>query len=468
MEFLNRKEEMRRLDGVWQSSDGGLVVIWGRRRVGKTRLLIEWVRKHNGMYWVADESSGSVQRRYFSQALEVHFPGFSDVEYPDWDVLLKRLTNEARQKKWRGPLVLDEFLYLVAAAPELPSIFQRWIDHDAKEQKLTVVLSGSSQSMMAGLVLDHNAPLYGRAKELFKINPLPIGYIREGLKIESYRKMVEAYTLWGGIPRYWELASSYKGDILSSACDLVLDPLGPLHQEPYRLLLEEAPSAISLRPILDVIGMGCHRLSEIARRLGQPVTSLSRPMHRLEDLGLIVREVPFGESEKSGKRCLYKIRDPFFRFWFKVVAPRRGIFADASEELRSEIFNAQFPFLVSQTWEELCLGYVSKARNLGRFHGWMPARRYWKGKGAEWDIVSESIDKSDILLGEVKWGEKYITEIYLQRVLEELQSKGVPDIEMQKDARIKYCIFVPELPDNEIDLGENVFLVDAEMVVNAM
>lgn len=468
MEFLNRKEEMSRLNSVSNSSDGGLIVIWGRRRVGKTRLLIEWIKKNNGIYWVADESSGPIQRQYFSQALETHFPGFSDVEYPNWDVLLKRLSNEAKQRNWKGPLVLDEFPYLVSTAPELPSIFQRWIDHDAKTQKLTVVLSGSSQTMMQGLVLDHNAPLYGRAKELFKLNPLPIGYIGEGLEIESHKKMMKAYTLWGGIPRYWELASPYKNDILKSACKLVLDPLGPLHQEPHRLLLEESPSAISLRPILDVIGMGVHRLSEIAGRLNQPATSLVRPIHRLEDLGLITRETPFGESEKSSKRTLYKIKDPFFRFWFKVVAPRRGILADASEELRSQIFKEQFPFLISQAWEEICLSVISKAKNLAGVNQWMPAKRYWQGKGPEWDIVSQSMDKQHILLGEAKWIEGPITEKYIQSTIGALQSKGIPGIEIKPKSTVKYCIFVPELPDKDINLGENVFLIDASMVIKAL
>lgn len=468
MEFLNRKDEMSRLNNVYDSPDGGLIVIWGRRRVGKTRLLIEWIKKTNGIYWVADESSGPIQRQYFSQALETHFPGFSDVEYPNWDVLLKRLSNEAKQKNWRGPLVLDEFPYLVSTAPELPSIFQRWIDHDAKFLKLTIVLSGSSQSMMQGLVLYHNAPLYGRAKELFKLNPLPIGYIGEALEIESPRKMMEAYTLWGGIPRYWELASPYKKDILKSASKLVLDPLGPLHQEPQRLLLEENPSAVSLRPILDIIGMGVHRLSEIAARLNQPATSLVRPIHRLEDLGLITREIPFGESEKSSKRTLYKIRDPFFRFWFKVVAPRRGILADASEDLRNQIFKEQFPFLISQTWEEICLNVISKAKNLAGIPQWMPASRFWQGNGPEWDIVSQSMDKQHLLLGEAKWIEGPITEKYIQSIVGALQAKGAPNLKIKSSNTIKYSIFVPELPNKKLHLGENVFLIDASTVINAL
>ena len=162
MEFLDRKKEMDRLNKSLKFNEGNLIVIWGRRRIGKTRLLIEWIQKNNGLYWTADESSSAVQRNYFAQNLNTLFPGFSDVEYPNWDALLRRIASEAKTKKWRGPLVIDELPYLVNAAKELPSILQRWIDHEAKAAGLTVVLSGSSQSMMQGLVTDYNAPLYGR------------------------------------------------------------------------------------------------------------------------------------------------------------------------------------------------------------------------------------------------------------------------------------------------------------------
>lgn len=459
---------MERLDDCYQSSDGGLIVIWGRRRIGKTRLLIEWIKKHNGLYWVADESSPEIQRKFFSQALEEQFPGFSEVEYSNWDILLKRLTQEAIQKSWRGPLIIDEFPYLVSAAKELPSIFQRWIDHEAKSGRLIVVLSGSSQSMMQGMVLDHNAPLYGRAKELFKLNPLPVGYIGEALDIQSVRRQIEAYGFWGGIPRYWELASPYKGDIVKSVCKLVLNPLGPLHQEPYSLLLEEVPSAISLRPILDIIGMGAHRLTEIASRLNQPVTSLSRPINRLQELGFVMREIPFGESEKSSKKALYKIKDPFFRFWFRVVASRRGMLADSNDELREQIVNEQMPFIVSQIWEELCLQGVSKIKNLAGINHWMPAKRFWKGNGPEWDIVSQSVDKKALLLGEAKWIEGPVTEKFIQEVIANLLQKGIPDLQINEGSEIKYCIFVPELPDKKVNYRSNIFLIDAGMIIESM
>lgn len=152
------------MTAVLQHPEGGLLVLWGRRRVGKTRLLLEWVKQHGGSYFVADASTPALQRRYFAESVARRLPGFADVDYRDWRSLLARLATEAKHVRFRGPVVLDELPYLVAASPELPSVLQQWLDHDAREAGLVVALAGSSQRMMQGLVLDAGAPLYGRAR----------------------------------------------------------------------------------------------------------------------------------------------------------------------------------------------------------------------------------------------------------------------------------------------------------------
>lgn len=326
MQFINRQQEMRRLDRLVSLKGGAVAVVWGRRRLGKTRLLLEWTQKHGGIYFTADESTPSVQRKYFALALDEIFPGFSDVEYPDWSILLKRLAKSALEIKWRGPLIIDELPYLVVESPELPSVMQRFIDHEAREAGLIIALCGSSQRMMQGIVLDASAPLYGRAQELIKLAPISVAYLGEALEIADARSIIEYYSIWGGIPRYWELLVNCEGTFFEKIDQLVLDPMGPLNDEPHRLLLEEDPPAINLRPILDAIGLGATRLSEIGTKIGQPATSLGRPIQRLIALDLIERELPFGVNEQHSKRTLYKIKDPFVRFWFEVVAPRRSFF----------------------------------------------------------------------------------------------------------------------------------------------
>jgi AAA+ ATPase superfamily predicted ATPase len=160
---------------------------------------------------------------------------------------------------------------------------------------------------------------------------------------------------------------------------LVLDPKGPLHREPDRLLLEEVPSALEVRPVLDAIGGGSHRVSEIAGRLGRPATSLSRPLERLLELGLAAREVPFGESPKASRRSLYRIADPFTRLWFRVVAPHRAQLVSSARRVRLSVLDRCWNSLAAQAWEELCrhrLPWLSHAE-LGAPGTWQTGDRWW-------------------------------------------------------------------------------------------
>jgi AAA+ ATPase superfamily predicted ATPase len=470
MDFLDREEELGRLERLMHT--GGLAVVWGRRRIGKTRLLLEWSRRHEGLYTVADQSSAPIQRRYFAVSLATRFPGFDQVEYPDWRSLLGRISSEAMHQRWRGPLIVDEFPYLAATSPELPSIIQVWMDHEAKEAGLAVALAGSSQRMMQGLVMGATEPLYGRAKEAFHLKPLPAGYLPEALGLSTAKDAILAYAAWGGVPRYWELMSE-SGLSLDRAVDhLVLNPLGPLHEEPERLLLEELPPAVALRPILDAIGLGAHRVSEIAARVGEPATSMSRPLQRLMELGLIQRETPFGTPSSAAKRSLYKIADPFCRMWFRVVAQNRGVLADASAQARQKFWGEAKSALVSVAWEELCRQWVTLgAVNHPAFHEaghWEPALRFWHGKGPEWDVVSQSLDRQCVLLGEAKWSERPVDLSKLRTLAKTLLTKGTPSVKGLRDKSLLHVLFVPAVANVTNAEVSGVHLVTGEQVLNEM
>ena len=404
MRFLDRGEELRRLDGVL-GEPGAFAVIWGRRRVGKTRLLVEWSRRHDGLYAAADRSVPAVQRRYLATAVARRFPGFDDVEYPDWRSFLLRLAAESGGSAWPGPFVLDELPYLIAADPTLTGVLQTWID--GAPGRPTVVVSGSSQRMMHGAVLDAAAPLYGRAREAFAVRPLKPGYLAELVPGADPRDLVALYALWGGMPRYWELAERFGRDVDRAVDTLVLDPAGPLHMEPDRLLMEEVPPATALRPLLDVIGAGAHRVSEIAGRLGRPAPSLARPLAALGEMGLVRRETPFGSDPRGGRRSLYRIDDPFLRLWFRVVAPNRTALAEAPPETRLEYWRRHRPRLEALAWEELCRMAVPFLHRtdcpLGALGPWEPAQRYWRGNDPEHDVVARSVDGRRVLVGEAKW-----------------------------------------------------------------
>ena len=458
MRFIDRQDEMGRLDATLRRT-GAFAVLWGRRRVGKSRLLTEWCRRQQGLYTVADQSASSVQRRYLAAAVDERFPGFADVEYPDWRSLLMRLADEASRTHWPGPFVVDELPYLIAADPSVPGVLQNWLDRP--DHHLCVVVSGSSLHMMHGAILDAGAPLYGRAHEAFAVRPLKPGFLREAVSFDRPRGLVSAYALWGGMPRYWELAEPFGADLDAAVDSLVLDPSGPLHGEPDRLLLEEVPPATALRPLLDTIGAGAHRISEIAGRLGRPASSLSKPLASLIEMGFVRRETPFGADPKSGKRSLYRIDDPFMRLWFRVVAPHRAALANAPRETRLRYWHRHRPSLESHAWEELCRMAVpllhragSPLADLGPFE---PAQRYWRGNAPEYDVVAHSIDGRRLLLGEARWPSAAGAVSRMGR------RRQAVDIPGATSSEIVHVRFVPDARETETSAG--VLTVDAGTVM---
>ena len=405
-----------------------------------------------------------MQRRYLAAAVAERFPGFADVEYPDWRSFLMRLSDEASRTDWRGPLVVDELPYLLAAEPNMAGVLQNWIDRPGR--RLPVVVSGSSLHMMHGAILDAGAPLYGRAAETFTVRPLKPAYLAEVFASDHDRDLVSMYALWGGMPRYWELAEPFGSDLDAAVDALVLDPAGPLHAEPDRLLLEETPPATALRPLLDTIGTGAHRVSEIAGRLGRPASSLSRPLASLIEMGFVRREIPFGSSPKSGKRSLYRIDDPFMRFWFRVVAPHRAALAEAPRETRLRFWHRYRPGLEAYAWEELCRMVVPLLHRsegpIARFGPFEPAQRYWHGNAPEYDVVARSLDGRRILVGEAKWPAKGVAPAGW----EVGRRAGRGSLPGAADVEVVHALFVPDATGVRADSG--VEIVDAKTVMTTL
>lgn len=466
MKFLNRKAELERLHGLTRRDDGGLAVVLGRRRLGKTRLLLEWAARHKAVYSVADESAPALQRRYLAEAVAARLPGFDQVEYPDWARLLARLARDARVAGWRGPFIIDELPYLVAASPELPSVLQRWLDHEARQARLVVALAGSSQRMMHGIVLSADAPLYGRAREIIDVRPLYPALARQAFGFRDASSLVAAHAAWGGVPRYWELAVGAADTVEEQLERLVLDPLGPLHREPDRLLVEDVPSAAEVRPVLDAIGAGAHRVSEIAARIGKPATALSRPLERLTSLGLVTREVPFGEPPRGSKRSLYQIQDPFFRLWFRVVAPHRALLASGTPRTRRALLERHWPGLLAAAWEELCralLPALSRRSPLAAAGSWLPPGRWWHGAAPEWDVVAESADGRRVLAGEAKWSKSPFDAGDLERECRALAAKPLPRLPAKfAKHEIERVLFIPHVAGRAARRRHGVHVVSGD------
>ncbi len=389
-------DEQRRLGRFMAAGDSRLAVLYGRRRCGKSTLA-QRMCAAGDVYALVDKREAALQIQALASEIARVVPEFDAARYPSWDALFTSM--EARVE--RANLVLDEFPYLAASAPELPSVIQRHLDRPGP-RRLRLVLCGSSQRMMRGLVLDRSAPLYGRAQEILRLTPLRPGWISEALGVQG-AAAVEAWAVWGGVPRYWELAQHYPS-LREAVRDLVLHRHGVLHDEPQRLLLDDMRSATQASTLLALVGAGCNRLSEIAARMGKPAGALTRPLANLIDLGYLRKEVPFGEDERASKRTIYRIDDPLVAFWFRFVQPARTLLQrDLLEPVEAGL-RAALPQHCAGAWEVLARESVPHLRIGGI--GWGVASRWW-GNGREgpleFDVVAESLDGDSVLVGEAKW-----------------------------------------------------------------
>lgn len=401
MKFVDRIDETARLKNALDKEKSSLVVIYGRRRLGKSTL-IKKVLSDNDVYFLADRSEEQHQRAMLAKVIAQLLPDFDKLEYPDWESLFRAVNYRADK---HFTICLDEFPYLVEQSSELPSVLQRIVDE--KQLKYNLVLCGSSQNMMYGLFLDSTAPLYGRADEIMRFAPIPLPYIQEALGLDA-TNAIEEYAVWGGVPRYWELREN-RNSLDNALWYNIFSVNGILYEEPVRLFQDDVKDIVKTSTIMSYIGTGANRLSEIAARCNEPATNLSRPLKKLIDLGFIEKDVPFGIDEKNAKKSLYKIADPFMAFYYRFVIPNLS-FIELDRHLPIEqTLTAHFQEYVSMQWEKLCRDAVTGNPVNGVVYG--KAKRWWgsvlnenkKPEQIEFDVMAESLDKKYLLVGECKW-----------------------------------------------------------------
>ena len=421
MEFLDRVDERRRLLRFVQDAEGGVACIYGRRRIGKSRLLDEVLGGlRNVISYCADRSEAALQRARMAEDVSRSLTGFADVLYSDWRTFFERWQREAP----RGSvLVIDELPYLVERSPELPSVLQKIADNLRKTgQKL--VLCGSSQRMMQGLVLDQSEPLYGRCRVILKLAPIGYAWLRKAFPKSSAFERLEHYAVWGGVPRYWEVCQGEK-DLWETVRDEVFSPNGLFHEEPNFVLKDDLEGAAQAASVLSLIGQGAERPAEMAGRLQVPQTALARPLKRLQELGLVRRDVPFGTDVKGGKKSLYKLSDPFLNFWYTFALPQYSNPQFLRSAADREAIEKPFRVFLGLAWEELVRATLREKPLPGSSLRWRNVGRWW-GAGLnrqplEVDVVAESSDGKTLLVGEAKLK---LTKLEAEHALSELEAKA--------------------------------------------
>ena len=452
MKFVDRIDEAARLKDALAREKSSLVVMYGRRRLGKSTL-IKRVLSDNDVYFLADRSESQYQRTLLAKVIAQVFPDFDKLAYPDWESMF-RAVNYRTDKRFT--ICLDEFPYLVEQSPELPSVLQKLVDE--KQLKYNLVLCGSSQNMMYGLFLDSTAPLYGRADEIMRLAPIRLPYIQEALSLDAMNA-IEEYSVWGGVPRYWELREN-KSSLDDALWHNILSVNGTLYEEPVKLFQDDVKDIVKTSTIMSYIGSGANRLSEIAARCNEPATNLSRPLKKLIDLGFLEKDVPFGIDEKNAKKSLYKIADPFMAFYYQFVVPNRSFIELGRRLPLEQALAAHFSEYVSMNWEKLCRDAVTGNIVNGTVYG--KAKRWWgsvfnedkKPEQVEFDVMAESLDKKYLLVGECKWTNQ---ENGKQLTAELLRKANL--LPFAKNYTIIPVLFLKNAPKDDVEnamLPENV------------
>lgn len=428
MEFINREYELSFLSEAYNKEGSQFIVLYGKRRVGKTTLVKEFAEKIPHVYFLADKTSEKDQLRALSEKVGILFEDefLTSRGFGSWNDVFKYLKG-----KGKVVIIIDEFPFLIESNQAIPSLFQKGWDEELKESGIFLVLLGSSIGMMETEVLSYRSPLFGRRTGQMLISPLDFWHARKFFPDKKLSEFMYIFSMLGGTPAYL-LQFDPDLDLWANIRKHILVPEAYLFNEPEFILREELREPRNYFAILRAISMGKSRSGEIINETGFEKNIVGKYLSVLTDLKIVRREVPVTEksSEKS-KKGLYRIDDNFFRFWFSFVFPNKSFIEE--RELDYLIENKMRPRLdnfTSQTFEDVCRSYVKKGLlNDLKFN---QVGRWWS-KDSEIDLVGLNEDENMILFGEVKWS---VNKVGID-ILEDLRKKA-SHVDWGKKTRKEY------------------------------
>ncbi|MCF0261289.1 MAG: ATP-binding protein, partial [Sphaerochaetaceae bacterium] len=323
-QIIDRESELETLETQYKNKGSSLVIIYGRRRVGKTTLIAEFIKNKKALFFLASQENINQNKEAFKEKVAdfTNNPLLKETSAPSWDALFKAIIQTNHQTK--PIIVIDEFQYLGLSDHSFPSVFQRIWEENLKNQEIMVIFCGSLVSMMKAQTLNYSSPLYGRRTAQICLKQIPFKYYNQFYPNKTEKELIEMYSITGGVPKYIEMFSSGQ-DIYSTIKNNILNPTSYLYEEPKFLLQQEVSEIGSYFSLIKTIAAGNSKLSAIATVMGVKATDLTKYLRTLIDLEIIEREVPITEQnpEKS-KKGLYKIKDNYIKFWFSFVYQNLG------------------------------------------------------------------------------------------------------------------------------------------------
>ena len=460
--FVNRTKELERLEKQYKSNTSSLVIVYGRRRVGKTALITEFLKRHKDtLYFLATEESEMQNLNAFKlQVAEYTKNELLKSASVDWLTVFKTLVNYKTETK--KIIVIDEFQYIGKANAAFPSIMQKVWDTLLSNENIMLILCGSLISLMKSQTLDYGSPLYGRRTAQIKLKQIAFKHYGEFYDNMTAEELIPFYAVTGGVPKYIEVFRGYN-DVYEAIRENVLNEQSFLYEEPYFLLQREVTEIGSYFSLIKTIAMGNRKLSEIASSLDMKATSLTKYLKVLTDLDLIEREVPATEvsSEKS-KSGLYRITDNYIAFWFKYIYPYRSYLEKGEDEyVMAKIKEGFIQNFASFVYEDVCREKMWELSAQGKTLSFEKIGRYWGSKAGEIDIVAVGNEEKNLVLGECKYTKK---EKGLE-LLHTLQEKTPAIMALTGVKNVQYIIFstagfTKGLRD-EAKKNANVVLVDS-------
>lgn len=466
MAFIDRERELGHLNDEYRKPGAKFVVIYGRRRVGKTTLIEEFLKsKRDVVYYTADQQLEQQQIEDFKrQVLSYNKDEFMEkTRFEDWDQFFSYLSSKVVPTAGRLVLAIDEVTYIIKNNPAFPSILQKYWDKYLSKTEVFLLISGSLVGLMLKDVLSYGSPLYGRRTSQMQIEPFDLKTSSEFLKGYSIEDKIAVYSLVGGVAKYLVLASEEKS-VNALVKNKFLEKEGFFYQEGLFLMAQEFKNPTMYMSVLKAISGGNSKLNEIANFVGAEGKKISMYLDVLQTLGLVSKIVPVTEDEDKFRGAVYRINDNFLRFWFRFVFPNRSQIevhdtAGLQEQILSSMKSSHVPFVFEDVSRELLAGRQSLVPfEFSKIGNWWGAYRdpvVNERKTSEIDVVALNEQTGEILFCECKWRDLKLADA--RKIIGGLKGKA-KFVQWRNDDRKEHFGIMAKRIDGKSELKKEGFV----------